>query len=51
MAAPSLLPGLEASTPYRIGGEVHLVEVTKRGVKAWALHEFGDEIGKPIVPA
>ncbi|MHA6768084.1 hypothetical protein [Sphingobium ummariense] len=46
----SLLPGLGEGTSYRIGGEAHLVEVRKAGVQAWTIHDFGDEIGKPIVP-
>jgi len=35
---------------YRIGGEVLLTTVTKRGVATKALHDFGDQIGAIINP-
>lgn len=49
--ASVLLPGLEASTPFRIGGGADMVEVTKKGVNVWGIHDFGDTIGYPIAPA
>lgn len=48
--AAVLLPGLEGSTPFRIGGMADLVEVTKKGVKVWGIHDFGDTIGQHISP-
>lgn len=44
------VPGM-AQVPTRIGGEIILTEVTKGGVKNWAIHDFGDPIGMRIDPA
>lgn len=35
---------------YRIGGEVELTEVTRRGVKVWCCGKFPDKVGELIQP-
>lgn len=37
--------------PHRIGCEVLLTKVTKRGVVNWMLHDYGDTLGEFIDPA
>ena len=47
--ALNITPGCD-SYPYRIGGEVELTEVTRRGVKVWSMGKFPDRVGERIDP-
>lgn len=46
----NLTPGVDSSVCYRIGGEVELTEVTRRGVKVWCIGTFPDKVGQRIQP-
>lgn len=45
----SITPGAVPDR-YRIGGEVELVEVSRRGVKVWGCGTFPDVVGEMIAP-
>lgn len=40
-----------ADVQSRIGGEVHLTKISKRGVSTFAIHDFQDVVGEMINPA
>ena len=44
------IPGVDASVKHRIGGEAHLVTVTRHGVRIEGLREWSDRIGERIMP-
>lgn len=46
----NITPGIDSSACYRIGGEVELTEVTRRGVKVWCIGTFPDKVGERIKP-
>jgi hypothetical protein len=46
----NITPGIDGSVRFRIGGEVELTEVTRRGVKVWSCGTFPDQPGEFIQP-